>query len=151
VLKILIDAEAHPEHFFWFGAIDRSWVESWIKTSHFEIPEDLLDFWSRTGGGDCFDSETFFRPTTLKSTAPYFIEGDDFSSADSLRVRNGMPNSYLAFHDGLHISAIRRSDRAYVSLSKRYEALYVSADFDDWYQRTLRSEFAERYGLTSST
>lgn len=147
MLTILMDAEIRPEHFFWFGAIDRSFVESWAVDSHFEIPAELLDFWSQTGGGNCFDSETFFRPTALPSHKPYFVNGDDFQSASDRGARNGMPNSYLVFHDGSFLSAIRRSDGAYVTLNEKYEELGAYSDLNDWYQPTLRTEFAERYGL----
>jgi hypothetical protein len=91
MLSILLDSKSSPEHFSWFGAIELSSIKEWATNSRLEFPEDLLDFWSQTGGGDCFESETFFRPTDQPSNAPYFIEGDDFRSANDHRLKNGMP------------------------------------------------------------
>jgi hypothetical protein len=149
MLSILLDSKRSPEHFSWFGAIELSSIKEWATNSRWEFPEDLLDFWSQTGGGDCFESETFFRPTDQPSNAPYFIEGDDFRSANDHRLKNGMPSVYLAFQDGSQLSAIRRSDQTYVVLNEKYEVKEVFADFNEWYERTLRTEFAERHGLPS--
>jgi hypothetical protein len=60
-----------------------------------------------------------------------------------------MPSVYLAFQDGSQLSAIRRSDQTYVVLNEKYEVKGVFADFNECYERTLRTEFAERHGLPS--
>ena len=89
-----------------------------MKAIGIRVPEDLLLFWSETGGGDCFDSETFFRPTANPSDQPYLIEGDDFETANRFRRERGMNPEFLAFHDGLNLSAVRRTDNKYVVLGR---------------------------------
>jgi hypothetical protein len=121
-------------------------IELWVKNSDIEIPKDLLEIWSLTGGGDCCEGETFFRPTSIPSAMPYFVEEDDFETASTLLKKNGMSPQYLAFHDGLYLSAIRRSDSLYVVLNERYEELGVYNHLNNWYESTMRADFAERYG-----
>lgn len=148
MLAILRDAETRPELFHWFGAIDESKIQAWIQASHFSVPADLLQLWSQTGGGDFFESETIFRPTPIPSSAPYFITGDDLALANENRRRDGMPTLYLAFHDGLFLSAVRLSDQTLVTLSDKYKETGQFSDLNEWYSRTLRTEFAKRYDLS---
>jgi hypothetical protein len=148
MLAILKDAARRPELFGWFGAIPRVQIESWAGQSSINVPDDLLEFWSQTGGGDLFKSETIFRPTLIPSPEPYFIEGDDVDSANQFRIRNGMSKSYLAFHDGLYLSAVRFSDQVFVTLGETYEETAVFSGFDEWYLRTLRADLGSRYDLS---
>jgi hypothetical protein len=147
MLAILKDAETRPELFQWFGAIDKSEIQAWVQSSHFSVPADLVQFWSQTGGGDLFESETIFRPTPIPSSAPYFTAGDEVALANENRRRDGMPRLYLAFHDGLLLSAVRLSDQTLVTLSKKYKETGQFSDLNEWYSRTLRAEFAKRYDL----
>jgi hypothetical protein len=75
MLAILKDAEIRPDLFAWFGAIARGQIEVWLRSSNLEEPDDLLDFWTKTGGGDLFEGETIFRPTQIPSLEPYFVSG----------------------------------------------------------------------------
>ncbi len=63
--SILKDAELRPELFSWFGAIDRKEIDEWLHSNSLMAPEDLKEFWSETGGGDIYESETIFRPTQI--------------------------------------------------------------------------------------
>jgi hypothetical protein len=150
MLTILKDAEARSDLFQWFGAIERDEIESWMRTKQFSVPSDLVELWSLTGGGDLFESETIFRPTSIRSSMPYFVEASDpVDSANEQRVVNGMPKSYLAFHDGLFLSAVRLYDQRAVTLTAMGQETGDFSSLDDWYLRTLRAEFGRRYGLSS--
>ena len=150
MLKILKDAVRRPDLFYWFGAIERSQLESWVRSSGLLVPSDLFEFWSQTGGGDLFESDTIFRPTSIPSSMPFFVSGDDLIAANEQRKKDGMPKSYLAFHDGAFLSAVRRSDRALVTLNERYEEIAEYSSLDEWYLRALRADLAARYGLHTS-
>ena len=65
------------------------------------VPEDLLVLWSQTGGGDCFESGTLFRPTTVPTEVSYFVEGDDFDTANVFLRKDGMSPEYLSFDDAI--------------------------------------------------
>ena len=148
MLVILKDSEERPELFHWFGAIDRSDIETWASNLNLVVPRGLLDLWSQTGGGDCFESETIFRPTTLPSAMPYFVAGDDIVSANEHRAKHGKPTSYLVFHDGVFSSAIRLADHALVTLGQDFQETGVYSDLNEWYVHALRAEFASKYGLS---
>ena len=147
MLTILKDAERRPDLFGWFGAIGRGYIELWSRSSNLDAPSDLVDFWSQTGGGDLFESETMFRPTLIPTPVPYFVSGDDIDTANQQRIRDGMPKSYLAFHDGIFLSAVRLADKKLVTLSGKHEETALFSDLDDWYLRTLRELYGTRYGL----
>jgi hypothetical protein len=147
MLKILQDAERCPDLFQWFGAIALEQIESWTRSCSLIVPRDLIEFWSQTGGGDLFESETIFRPTLIPSIYPNFIDGDDVHSATQFRIQNGMSNAYLAFHTGSFLSTVRLSDRMFVTLDEEFKETNMYCTLDEWYSRTLRTEFAERYGL----
>jgi hypothetical protein len=147
MLAILKDAETRPDLFFWFGPIERAQVEMWIRSSNLEVPSDLLDFWIQTGGGDFFDAETMFRPTLIPTAALYFVPGDDISAANEWRIRNGMTKSYLAFHDGLFLSAVRLADQKIVTLSDDHRETAEFSHLDDWYLGTFRELYGALYGL----
>ena len=137
---------ARPDLFHWFGAIKRDHIERWLRSSGLEVPSDLLDFWTLAGGGDLFESETMFRPTPIPTTVPYFVSGDDIDSANQQRIRGGMLKSYVAFHDGIFLSAVRLAGRL-VTMDGQYQETAVFSDLDDWYLRTLRAEYALRCRL----
>jgi len=151
MLTILRDAERRPDLFQWFGAIAIEQIESWARSSSLRVPRDLVEFWSQTGGGDLFDSETIFRPTLIRSVQRYFIDGDDVHSATQLSIQNGMSPSYLAFHNGMFLSVVRLSDQMLVTLDEKYGETGVFRTFDEWYVRTLHTHFGEYYGLVDDS
>jgi hypothetical protein len=120
MLKILKDAEGRHDVFLPFGAIALEQIESWMRSSSLNIPRDLVEFWSQTGGGDLFDdSETILRPTQIPSIYPGFVDGDHVDSATRCRIQHGMPDSYLLFHEGPWLSAVRLPDQMFVTLDAR--------------------------------
>jgi hypothetical protein len=147
MLAILKDAETRPDLFAWFGAIERGHIELWLRSLSFVVPHDLLDFWTKTGGGDLFEGETIFRPTQIPSTKPYFISGDDIDTANQYRIPKRVSLSYLVFHEGIFLSALRLADRKLVTLGEEHEETAVFSDLDDWYLRAVRKEVASHYGL----
>ena len=58
-----------------------------------------------------------------------------------------MSKSYLAFHDGLSLSAVRLSDQVLVTLGATYEETAVFSGFDERYLRTLRAAYGANSGL----
>jgi hypothetical protein len=77
MLAILKDAETRSDLFHWFGAIEREEIESWMRAGRLSVPSELVELWSLTGGGDLFESETIFRPTSIGSTMPHFLAACD--------------------------------------------------------------------------
>jgi hypothetical protein len=146
VLKILEDSVGRSNVFISFGAIARGEIESWMQAASLTIPSDLIEFWCQTGGGDLFDdSETMLRPTRIPSSYPGFLQGDDIESATQFRIQNGMPASYLLFHSGTFLSAIRLADQKFVSLDDGFQETGVFSTFEEWYAGTLRPIFVEVY------
>jgi hypothetical protein len=148
MLSILKDAQLCPKGFTWFGGIDRQEIELWLESAGLSAPSDVIELWRLTGGGDLFDdSETIFRPTSISSAMHFFLAGDDVDSATAWRNEKGMPNGYLAFHNGLTLSVIRQSGPKIVTLDERFHETGEFSGVDDWYLRTLRACYAELYGL----
>lgn len=152
MLAILKDAAARPELFGWFGPIAKNEIDSWLKRSNLRVPDDVRELWVVTGGGDFFDEgETLLRPTGVRSSEPYFIEGTDFmDSANQFRISKGMSIDYLLFHIGTFHTAIRLSDQKIVTLDEAWRLIKVFSDLDDWYLATLRSDYADVYGFGMS-
>ena len=85
------------------------------------------------------------RPTRIPSSYPGFLQGDDIESATQFRIQNGMPASYLLFHSGTFLSAIRLADQKFVSLDDGFQETGVFSTFEEWYAGTLRPIFVEVY------
>jgi hypothetical protein len=151
MLTILRDAEKAPGLFHWFGGIALEKIALWMRSYPLTVPPDLLEFWRQTGGGDLFESETMLRPTLIRSSEPYFIDGDDVHSATLFNIQNGMLPSYLAFHKGLQFSAVHLPRQVFVTLDERFRETTVFNTFEEWYMRTLRNEFGQRYGLSKDS
>jgi hypothetical protein len=149
MLAILKDATARPELFGWFGPIPSHEINSWLKQSNLRVPDDVLELWAVTGGGDFFDEgETLLRPTALQSPEPYFIESTDFVDlVKQFWTSKGMTTDYLPFHAGIFNSAIRLSDQRIVTLDSEFHLIKVFSHLDDWYLRTLRHDYADVYGF----
>jgi hypothetical protein len=111
------------------------------------LPSDLLDFWCATGGGDIFESETILRPAVSQSPNSCFVTGDDTDTQNSAHRNAGMPAGLFIFHIGSFLSAIVLENQRYVTLRNDYSIESEFVSLDDWYLRSLRAEFSERYGL----
>jgi hypothetical protein len=138
---ILQDALQRPELFRWNGPIPRDDVRRWIHTHLARIPLDLLDTWVEFGGGELFESEILLAPTDG-------VDGIN-SRTEHLRAR-GLADGLLAIHEGSFITAIAASSGELIALD--WATLRETARFatlDNWYELTIRAEFAERYGLSA--
>ena len=60
----------------------------------------------------------------------------------------GLDTAYCVFHLGIVDSVFRKSDGGLFSLnSSDFSQMLRFRDLDEWYLRTLRSVYAEQYGL----
>jgi len=136
------DAARRPELFIWESSLDSEWLRGFLHRHSLDIPEDLLSFWEKTGGGEIFESEYFLSPVGNATLGEELL-----SYNEELRSR-GMSSNYLVFHTGMTLSAVRLEDRRYVELDySNFEERADYADLEDWYVRLIRAEYAERYGL----
>jgi hypothetical protein len=149
MLILLQDAQTVPRIFSPFGAIPSVEIQDWLRRTGLILPSDLVELWQQTGGGDVFESETILRPTVPSSPNSCFVE-DDIEGMNAAYAEEGKSGDLYVFHLGLFPSAVRLSDRRFVTLTKGgHTAKDAFASFDEWYVRTLRAEYGERYGLPS--
>ena len=138
---ILHDAQLHPGLFFWRGPLSVSAIEDWERRQSLAAPRDLRQLWGLKGGGDLFESETILQP----------FGADDYDlieSVSSVFWAKGLSTDYCVFHTGIADSVFRKSDGEIFSLgSSDMSQMSPFRDLDAWYLNTLRSAFAERYGL----
>jgi hypothetical protein len=141
-MMIFEDAAKRPDLFLWFGAIDPALLAQWLARHHLVVRDDLFELWTRTGGGDIFESETLLGPFGNEAL------GDDILGVNQYAHEQGLPANYLIFHTGIVRSAIRMSDRRIVTVVRADHTVIAEFEsLDRWYVDLLRSEFAERYGL----
>jgi hypothetical protein len=138
------DALARPQLFVWFGVVETEF-EAWLTALPIRAHPGLVSFWRRTGGGDCFESETLLGPLAS-------VEGDNVMEMSELYWNMGLPRDLLLFHTGMCLSAScvdmrRHRNRLVVLKPESFEVAHSFDTFNAWYQNTLRSEYAERYGL----
>jgi len=139
-LRILVDSSTQPGAFQWFGPIDAANLSEWCSGRRIQPPMDLFELLERTGGGDFFESETILGPIGGRDT------GDESDGANGWHRQRGLPEDLWLFHVGITLSALRRTDNRYVTLSRAYIMEAEYSTLDDWYA-PIREEFAERYGL----
>ncbi len=139
-----IDEARRPDLFHWNGPIPEDQLRDWLAARNYRVPDDLLTFWSRTGGGTAFETETLFGPF---SGAEY---GDDLEGANRRIRAGGLRPTVLLFHEGgVGISGIDQDDGRYLVFAPGLD-FTVTASFltlDSWYAGVLRAEYAERYSL----
>jgi hypothetical protein len=104
-----------------------------------------VSFWERTGGGQLFESETLLGPLVPD-------DAENVLKVSEFHWNRGMPRDLMVFHTGLYLSASsvdfqRHRNRLVVFKPESYEVAQWFDTFNDWYQKTLRSEYAERYDL----
>jgi len=138
------DALTRPDLFHWFGVVE-SEFDAWLTALPFRVHPGLVSFWRRTGGADLFESEILLGPS-----AP--DEGDNVLKVSEFHWNKGLPRDLLVFHTGLCLSASsvdvrRHRNRLVVFKPESYEVANCFKTFNKWYENTLRSEYAERYGL----
>jgi hypothetical protein len=136
------DRKIRPDLFYFFGAIPEQKLKTWLRERNLVIPLDLQEFWQETGGGDLFQSETILGPFGPTET------GDDVDSLNDYAEGNDTPADWLVFHTGMCLSAVKLSSGEYFSLEeKSYRVQQTFKSLADWYERLIRKEYAERYGL----
>lgn len=138
------DALARPNLFRWFS-VGGTEFESWLTALPLRVHPGLVSFWRRTGGGDVFESETLLGPLASE-------ESDNVLKVSEFHWIQGLSRDLLIFHRGLCLSASyvdmrRHRNRLVVFKPESYEVARWFDTFNGWYQETLRSEYAERYGL----
>ncbi|NVJ21000.1 MULTISPECIES: SMI1/KNR4 family protein [Myxococcus] len=127
--------------FCWRSPLPEDTLRRWAM-GHGSVPTDLLRFWSSTGGGEAFETETFLSPAGDPTT------GDDIDGITSSYRRAGLPPDWVVFHVGLGLSAFHPIDGRFAWFDKHPgEPTQVFDSFDGWYRGTLRHEYADRYGL----
>jgi hypothetical protein len=140
------DYLARPELFRWYG-ISEPEFKTWLTALPLRVHPGLVSFWERTGGGELFESETLLGPLVPD-------DADNVLKASEFHWNRGMSRDLMVFHTGLCLSASsvdmrRHRNRLVVFKPESYEIAQWFDTFNLWYQKTLRSEFAERYGLAS--
>ena len=147
MLILLQDARKIPRIFSPFGSIPLTEIQDWLRRTGFVLPADLIELWQQTGGGDVFESETILRPTVASTPDSCFVE-DDIEGRNAAYAEEGKSGDLYVFHRGLFPSAVRLPDQRFVTLTvDGYTVKDSFASFDEWYVRTLRAEYGERYGL----
>lgn len=139
---IINDSKLRPDLFLWNGALDAEFLDEWLEERDLQLPEDMLEFWKLTGGGNVFESEDLLGPLG----APEF--GIDFDATNEWLKNAGMPDEYIAFSSGSFLGALRLSDQKYLLLdSIVFDVLAEYDSLDEWYQNTIRKEFAQQYDM----
>jgi hypothetical protein len=130
-------AEA-PEAFDLDGPVQRAAVDRAIAALGHQATESLRELWSTVGGGDMFETEELLSPTAagLHSLADRNAE---------LR-RAGLPAELLAFHVGLHVTAVDCSGLLFALDPDTLEVIRRYDSLADWYG-DIRHEFSRTYGL----
>ena len=122
-------------------------LQNWLRRTRLVLPPDLIQLWQLTGGGNVFESETIFLPTVPSTPNSCFSE-DDIEGRNSAYTEKGKSGDLYVFQEWVFLSAVRLSDQRFVTLSEDDYAIKDSFDsLDEWYVRTLRANYGERYGL----
>lgn len=138
-MRFLDDALGRPLIFRMNSPIDPRAISTWIAATKIFIPDTLTEVWRVLGGGVVFESEEIFEPT----------HGDEsIEAVNSVLSGRGLSRELYVFHRGLCVSAVDQLTRDVVTLDRTSLTAWERfADFDAWYARVLRDEYAARYGL----
>jgi len=145
--SIFEDALARPDLFQWFG-IDSGEFRIWLDALPVRIHPGLLNLWGRTGGGDVFESETLLGPLHPDSS-------ENVLSISQFYWGRGLSKEMVIFHTGSltsasHVDFPKHRNSIVTFKNDSYEIDQRFATLSDWYTKTLRAEFAGRYGLRPS-
>lgn len=142
--RIIVDSRIRPYLFHWNGQIDPVGLNGWLSNNGLlnRIPDDLINFWVMTGGGDFLESETILGPFGVASM------GDDLIVINKQLRSRGLSSDYLVFHIGICMSAIDLRTKEYTELSEPdFKMKSKFPSFDEWYNKTIRLTLGPRYGL----
>jgi hypothetical protein len=124
-------------HLFQLEKIDRDDFGKEIPIA----PNDLIEFWTKLGAGELFETEIIYSPSTDES-------GDTVLDINEHFAKKSMLSSYTVFHTGIAISAYRSEKPKYLILDEEtLEVLKYFNSLEEWYSSTLRTEYAERYHM----
>jgi hypothetical protein len=144
--KILIieDSLARPDLFHWNGPIDQNKLNEWLQYNTSNIlPNDLIELWRLTGGGDFFETETILSPFGNKELV------DDIKGFNDYLLKKIDSKKYLIFHTGIITTAIDLLINNYVTLNTdSYKIINSFANLNAWYTEGIRNELGNRYGLS---
>jgi hypothetical protein len=139
-VALIEDARSHPEAFHWNGPIRPELLRQWKDKLRFEVPFELIDIWEQFGGGELFETESLYQPLGQ--------EGYDIEDETDQLIGQGLPLGLLVFHRGRSVSAIDQQSGGLVDVGvSGFRVLKEFANFNDWYEVTLRAEYGQRYGL----
>jgi hypothetical protein len=139
---LLNDAKMHPRLFWWTTPLSISAIEDWEREHSLLAPTDLKDLWSSKGGVDLFDADTILQPLGAKE------EYDLIEPVSTVRWQRGLSRDFYVFHTGVVDSVFRKTDGAMFSLPTDDPTQMIPfRDLNEWYAKTLRSVYAEQYGL----
>jgi hypothetical protein len=143
-LAILNDAKLRPELFVWAGMAEPARIAGWVQQQGWRVPDDLIELWVRTGGGDFFESETLFAPFSN------LFAQDNLEIVNSSLWSRGMPKDLLAIHDGMQFTALVISSAQYAFVDEEsFRIKQLFANLDSWYLTGIRPLFEEKYCLDS--
>lgn len=104
-------------------------------------PRDLIEFWTEFGTGEIFETETIYSPSNNEKDDTILDIQEHYSE-------KGIPPIYTVFHTGICISAYRKEEPRYVILDEdTFKVIKCFSSIEEWYNNTLRKEYAERYGV----
>jgi hypothetical protein len=143
--RLLKDSREYPRLFLWNGGVDRIVLDEWKSSGPGFVHPDVLEIWSKLGGGDIFETETIL-------SLNHKDESDAVKSMSKHHWSLGLPSRALVFHVGLCVSAMIDCDLPIVAYDfQTYAELGRFIDLDSWYLNVLRSEYQHRYGLEPGT
>lgn len=137
---ILADASAAPALFRWNDPIDRGALVEHLFSRGWTIPEDLIDFWAITGGGEIFETELLLRPVAPMGQA------SELEQTQRFWHERGLPVGSVVFHEGFIVTAVAQNGM-YLSFDRDLQPSGQFISLEDWYVGAIRAEYAERYGL----
>jgi len=132
------DVRFAPNAFDWRGSTDLNVLHEWLASRNRTVPEELVELWGRTGGGDMFETEEILSP---------FASGDHDLEAVNRRLwAAGLSEDLLVFHSGLYLTAVDSKAQIVRVDPDHLEPDGGFGSIEDWY-RDLRREYARTYGL----
>ena len=141
---LLRDAAIAPHLFQWNGPIDTSTVQQIMLTHNWRIPPDLLEFWQKTGGGEIFETERVLPPVFPREPQ------HEVAQVTQWYRQRGLGSDLIVIHQGLGLTAVSGACGRYLYFDTDVASFRVVGEYvtmNQWYVATLRSEYAERYGL----
>lgn len=140
-MQIFIDAKKRPDLYFWNKPIPEEVLKKWLSERNLRIPDDLIELYTKTGGGDFLESETILNPL-------HEDNNENLKYMNDYYWKIGMPKNWLLFHIGFGDSAINMDTLEIIVFYKKpIRIIETFKSFTEWYLLWIRDEFKDRYGL----